>query len=124
MSLLQLRGPTFAILDLPLSSAVDTSFTQLVLDWKGDQVTVAEDIVTAAAGNSGSGAKVMGLLLNRKGDQVTVTEHIITATAKNSEIGAEVIAVLLNRKGDQVTVTEDIVKAAAENSWRVNIGEC
>ncbi|KAK3695688.1 hypothetical protein B0T22DRAFT_114601 [Podospora appendiculata] len=88
----------------------------LLLDRRGDQITVTEEVVKAAAGNDGNGKEVMALLLDRRGDQIPVTEEVVKAAAGNYWNGEEVMALLLDRRGDQIPVTEEVVKAAAGNS--------
>jgi hypothetical protein len=87
----------------------------LLLDQRGDQITITEDVVKAAARNRGNGKEVMALLLDQRGDQITITEDVVKAAAGNEENGKEVMALLLDQRGDQITITEDVVKAAAGN---------
>ncbi|KAJ4855373.1 ankyrin repeats (3 copies) domain-containing protein [Trichoderma breve] len=84
----------------------------LFLDRRGDQITITENIVRDAALNSNS--EVMALLLDRRGDQITITENIVRDAARSSN--SEVMALLLDRRGDQITITENIVRDAALNS--------
>ncbi|KAH8879183.1 hypothetical protein GQ53DRAFT_46898 [Thozetella sp. PMI_491] len=58
----------------------------LLLDRKGDQITITEEVVRAAAGNGGSGKEVMTLLLDRRGDQITITEELMRAAAKYNDL--------------------------------------
>ncbi len=51
---------------------------ELILDCRGDQVTITEDVVKVAASNR---AEVMELLLDRCGDQVIITEDVVKAAA-------------------------------------------
>ncbi|RBA10996.1 hypothetical protein FPRO05_14321 [Fusarium proliferatum] len=88
----------------------------LLLDRRGDEVTITEKVVKAAAANYSHGKEVMELLLNRRGDEVTITEEVVKVAAGNSWNGEEVVALLLDRRGDEVTITEEVVKAAAGNS--------
>lgn len=44
---------------------------ELLLDRKGDEITITEEVIIAAAGNWGNGHEVMNVLLDRKGDQIT-----------------------------------------------------
>ncbi|KAL6800468.1 hypothetical protein J3E68DRAFT_398332 [Trichoderma sp. SZMC 28012] len=83
----------------------------LLLDQRGDQITITENIVKAAARNFNE--KVMALLFNRRGDQIIITENIVKAAARNHN--DKVMALLFNQRGDQITITKDIVKAAATN---------
>ncbi|KAF6806913.1 ankyrin domain protein [Colletotrichum plurivorum] len=87
----------------------------LLLDRRGDQITITEEVVKAAAGNQQNGKEVMELLLDRRGDQITITEEVVKAAVWNGKNGKEVMTLLLDRRGDQITVTEKVVKAAAWN---------
>ncbi|KAF6815372.1 ankyrin repeat and sam domain containing protein 6 [Colletotrichum musicola] len=49
---------------------------KLLLDRRGEEVKVIEEVVKAAAGNASSGEKVMALLLNRRGEEVKVIEEV------------------------------------------------
>ncbi|KAF6807599.1 heterokaryon incompatibility protein [Colletotrichum musicola] len=88
---------------------------ELLLDRRGDQITITEELVKAAAGNWFNGKEVIALLLDRRGDQITITEEVVKATVWNGRNGKEVMALLLDRRGDQITITEEVVKAAAWN---------
>ncbi|CAJ2505556.1 Uu.00g129500.m01.CDS01 [Anthostomella pinea] len=87
----------------------------LLLDQRGDEVPVTEEVVKAAAGNEENGMEVMALLLDRRGDKVSITEEVVRAAAQNRGKGKEVMALLLDRRGDEVSIIVEVVKAAARN---------
>jgi ribosomal protein S16 len=87
----------------------------LLLDRRGDQITITEQVVIAAARNERHGEEVIALLLDRRGDQITITEQVVIAAARNEENGNEVMALLLDRRGDQITIAEEVIIAAAGN---------
>ena len=89
----------------------------LLLDRRGDEITITEKVVEAAAANRGNGKEAMALLLDRRGDEITITEKVVEAAAGNDGNSTEVIALLLNQRGNEITITEKVVKAAAAN-WR------
>ncbi len=60
----------------------------LLLDQRGDQVTITEDVVKAAAGNS---CNVVALLLGRFGNLITITKDVVKAAAGNFSDGIEVM---------------------------------
>jgi hypothetical protein len=68
----------------------------LLLDRRGDQIQITEDVVKAAASNWLCGAEVMALLLDRQGDQIQITEESIWKNEK------EVMALLLDLRDDQI----------------------
>src|SRR4029077_17384263 len=75
-----------------ITESFDTKVMTLLLDRWGDQVTVTEEVVIAAAGNEKNGKGIMTLLLDRRGDQITVTEKVVIAAARNEENGKELMA--------------------------------
>jgi hypothetical protein len=85
----------------------------LLLDRRGDEVKITEEVVKAAAKNIRE--EVMALLLSQRGDEVKITEEVIKAVAGNASSGKEVMALLLDQRGDEVKITEEVVKAAAGN---------
>jgi len=56
------------------------------------KVTIIEEVVKAAVGNSCSGNEIIGLLLKQQGEEVNIIEEVLIATAWS---GKEVMAVLL-----------------------------
>ncbi|WQF77080.1 Putative NACHT nucleoside triphosphatase, P-loop containing nucleoside triphosphate hydrolase [Colletotrichum destructivum] len=87
----------------------------LLLDKRGDEIRITEDVVEAAAENKESGKEIMALLLDKRGDEIRITEDVVEAAAENDESGKEIMALLLDKRGDEVRITENVVKAAAEN---------
>lgn len=102
-----------------LASVFDEKPMEFLLDARGGQATMTENIVEAAAGNINCAKQMMELLLNRKGHQVFVTEKVLKAAAGNQGHGDAVIHLLLKRRAEQVVVTEDIFAAATERSMMV-----
>ncbi|KAF4455375.1 Vegetative incompatibility protein HET-E-1 [Fusarium austroafricanum] len=85
----------------------------LLLDRRGDEITITEEVVKTAAGNYRNGKKVMALLLDRRGDEISITEKVVSIIAKSFD--KEIMELLLDRRGDEITITEEVVKAAAGN---------
>ncbi|PTB54392.1 hypothetical protein M431DRAFT_17704 [Trichoderma harzianum CBS 226.95] len=84
----------------------------LLLDRRGDQIVITEDIMKDAAGSGNN--PVIALLFNRRRDQIVITEDIVKAAA-SSIFGDGVMALLLDQYGNRITITEDILIAVAEN---------
>jgi hypothetical protein len=63
---------------------------ELLLDRRGDQIRITEDVVKAAASNGGNGKEVMALLLDRRGYQIQITEDVVKVAAINDGNGKEV----------------------------------
>lgn len=90
----------------------------VILNRKGGQVTITEDIIKAAVGNWMSGPEVMEVILGQSGDKVTITEDIVKAADGNWESGAEVMKIVLDRRGPQLIITE----AATAAIFRLVLG--
>ena len=71
----------------------------LLLDRRGDQIQITEDVVKAAAGNKGNRKEVMTLLLDRREDQIQITQDVIRAAVGNWDSGKEVMTLLLDHRG-------------------------
>ncbi|PTB43001.1 hypothetical protein M441DRAFT_45014 [Trichoderma asperellum CBS 433.97] len=89
----------------------------LLLDRQGDEITITEEVIEAAAGNE-SGKNNMELLLDRRGDEITITEEVVKAAA-GSWCGESTMTLLLDRRGDEIIITEKVIEAAAGNRDRV-----
>ncbi|RYP34898.1 hypothetical protein DL768_011032 [Monosporascus sp. mg162] len=85
----------------------------LLLDQRGAEVKITEDVVKAAAGNGNNGKEMMALLLDQRGAEVKVTEEVVKAAAGNWSSGEKVMALLLDQRGTEVKITEEVAKAAA-----------
>ncbi|WYZ34724.1 hypothetical protein EsH8_I_001000 [Colletotrichum jinshuiense] len=86
----------------------------LLLDRRGDEIQITEEVVKAAAANE-NGHGIMSLLLDRRGDEIQITEDVIKAAARNIN-GHVIMSLLLDRRGDEMKITEDVIKAAAKNN--------
>jgi hypothetical protein len=86
----------------------------LLLDRRGDEIIITEEVVKAAAG-SYEGKNVMALLLDRRGDEIIITEEVVKAAAGNEDKGKAVMALLLDRRrgATAASITEEILIAAA-----------
>jgi hypothetical protein len=85
-----------------------------LLNQHGDQVTITEDVVKAAAGNGGNGKEAMALLLKQCGDVITITEDVVKATVGNGLQGHKPLAFLHQRFSTLSTlITDDVLYAAA-----------
>ncbi|UKZ79846.1 hypothetical protein TrVFT333_007609 [Trichoderma virens FT-333] len=89
---------------------------QLLLEKRGHEITVTENIIKAAVANCTEAEEITSLLLDRRGHEITVTEDIVKAAAANEGMFLNgMISLLFDRRGHEITVTEDIVKAAVAN---------
>jgi hypothetical protein len=114
MTLLLDRGDQIPITEKAVEYMVavfDEKIMTLLLNRRGDQITINENVVVATVGNVWNGDKVMGLLLDQRGDQITITEKVVIAAAGNWN-GKEVMTLLLDL-GDQIPMTEKAVENIA-----------
>lgn len=74
-----------------------------LLDRRGGEVEVTENVVAAAAGNY-KGKEVLRLLLDQRSGEVQVTENVVAA-AERGRGGNEVMAILLDGRA-QVEFTD------------------
>ena len=91
----------------------DAECMALLLEQRGDEVKITEEVVKAAAGNRTSGNRVMELLLKQRVDGFEITQGLVAEMARL--FNTECMALLLKQRRDQVKITEEVVKAAAEN---------
>ncbi|KAN0069059.1 hypothetical protein V8E54_012688, partial [Elaphomyces granulatus] len=61
----------------------------VLLDRRGDQIQITEDVVKAAASNRWHGKEVMALLVDRQGDQIRITEDVVKIAASIEGNGKE-----------------------------------
>lgn len=94
----------------------DIQIMKLLQDQHNSQILITENILKAAARNSGSGEAMLKLLINQSSDITLITEEVIKVAALNSVDGLVVMKLLLNWCGDQAPVTEGVVKVAAANN--------
>lgn len=96
------------------NSASGKEVIALLLEKRGYEVTITDEVVRAAAENW-YGTEVLALLLELRGDEITITDEVVRAAVKNVVSGKEVMALLLEKRGDEITITEKVLKAAAKN---------
>src|SRR5437016_3206494 len=87
----------------------------LLLDRRGADVQITEEVVEAIAENENSGKEVITLLFDRQElDRFQITEEVIEAAISNWESGKEVMMVLLDRQDATTLITERIAKFIAQ----------
>ena len=67
----------------------------LLLDRRGGNVPITEEVVMAVAGNRGNGKEIITLLLDRRGGDVLITKEIVKAAARDTWRGEGIITLLL-----------------------------
>jgi len=84
----------------------------LLLDLRGSEVKIPEEVVKAVAGNE-FGVEMMNLLLDRRGSKVNISEEVVNVTVRNKRYRLKMTALLLDRP--EVRITQEVVKAAVED---------
>lgn len=74
---------------------------ELFLTRGGDQLPLTENVLVAAAKNSGSGYEAAKILLGGKGHEIRVTSAVVSAAAGNPR-GGEVMGLLLEQRREEV----------------------
>jgi NACHT domain len=106
-----LTGVTEEVVKVAAGNSNGKKVMTLLLDRRGDDVQITEEVVKRAALNSDEA--IMTTLLDRRGGDIQITEQVVEAAAWN--FNGEVMGLLLDRRGDDIRITEDVVKAAAAN---------
>ncbi|KAJ3496457.1 hypothetical protein NLG97_g2645 [Lecanicillium saksenae] len=81
----------------------------LLLEQRGREITITEEVLKDAVRNEHNGREVMALLLEQRGSEITITEEVLKAAARNEYNGEEVITLLLEQQGHRFTITEKLV---------------
>ncbi len=89
----------------------EVSTLRLLLERRGLEVLITEDIVLAATSSS-FGPDVLKLLLEERGADVRITHNVILAAAKRE---VSTLRLLLERRGSEAVITEQFVEAAAKS---------
>jgi hypothetical protein len=87
---------------------------ELLLSRQGDVMTT-ERVITAAAGNTRNGKKVLELLFEKQGEQIKVTEEVMKAAAGDEGSGIDILAFLFDQKEDDVQITDGVLLSAASS---------
>lgn len=72
---------------------------------------ITENMVKAAAENSGNGEEVMAFLLEQRGADVAITEKVVKTVAEGFD--ENMMMLLLEQRGADVAITKKMMKAAA-----------
>jgi hypothetical protein len=72
---------------------------KLLLDLRGVDIKITNEVVLAAAMNEQSGGTMMKLLLDRRGADVTITDEVVQAAAGNWKSGEALMKLLIDHEG-------------------------
>ncbi|KAJ8130878.1 hypothetical protein O1611_g2749 [Lasiodiplodia mahajangana] len=98
-----------------IAQTYDHRLMAFLLDEWGNEITITEEVVKAAAENFLWAREMIGLLLDRRGEQVIITEEVLKAAAESRYHAREVLALLFDRGNGRIIITEEVLKAAARN---------
>jgi hypothetical protein len=101
------------ILEAARNEGYGKELMTLLLDRRGADVSITEEVVNAAAWRNGNSKEMMTLLLDRRGADVLITEKVVASIVRRFD--KDVVALLLDRRGADVSITEEVVDAAAAN---------
>jgi tetratricopeptide (TPR) repeat protein len=97
------------------AGSLDAKAMLFLLETRGHEFKITEDVLKAAVGNGGEEAKnVTNLLLDRRKEEIKITEQVLKAAAGNI-YGEGIIHRFLEERGGEFKITEGVVTAAAEN---------
>lgn len=113
--LLNKKGQDIEITEDILEAAArrNTDSLELLLDRLGRKVPITERVVKSAARWGGKSA--LETLLNMRGEDVQITEEVVIEAASNFSSSQETMQLLLDQRGEDVQITEKVLKAAALN---------
>ncbi|OBT39506.1 hypothetical protein VE00_10394 [Pseudogymnoascus sp. WSF 3629] len=89
----------------------DKEVMTLLLDSRGDDVTITDKVMMAAARNCYNNNETVTLLLNRQGENIKITERTFHTIAETFDL--EMMALFLNRQGYNIKITEGMVRIIA-----------
>ncbi|KAE8382672.1 heterokaryon incompatibility protein-domain-containing protein [Aspergillus bertholletiae] len=86
----------------------------------GKSLAISEDVVKAAAANTGigiwGGYMIMQLLHKHCGKSLPISEDVVKAAVANNRSGHEIMQLLCRHYKKSLLISEDVVKAAAANT--------
>ncbi|GKZ17405.1 hypothetical protein AbraCBS73388_008329 [Aspergillus brasiliensis] len=100
-----------------VSGPSDYIMSSILIQRLGEELSVSEEVVKAAAASNGwYGPGIVQQLIEYYGDCLPVTEEVVkTAAANDTWCGPVIMYQLFRHHGDSLPVSEEVVKAAAAN---------
>ncbi|THV47789.1 hypothetical protein BGAL_0289g00170 [Botrytis galanthina] len=89
----------------------------LILERRGGQVPITEEVVKAAAANKDCGIDMIKLLLRGRKD-LSITEGLIQVAVGNVPKRYDILKLLFQKSRNQIPITEEIVKRAVKTNKR------
>jgi len=86
----------------------------LLFRQRGEEITITQEILIAAARNDMDGDEIVRLLVEHRGYELRITPEVLNSAARSAK-GHKTIRYLLDKRGDEVHITEEIVKVAVGN---------
>lgn len=88
---------------------------EFLLDRYRDQITIADELVTIAAGDPTGGKELMGLLLDRYGDQVSINNLVKGVIENGFRAGVEGKALFLKHLEFLLTMIHELARATTRH---------
>lgn len=115
-----LRDPEFNITDVLLQAAADPligdTVIRLLLDQRGDEVIITDEVIQTSVQNRARGLPIMELFLGRRKHEIRITEEILRKAAKNTGSGFSIIKLLLDQPKNAIKITSTVMEEAAGNT--------
>ncbi|KAL2834325.1 hypothetical protein BDW59DRAFT_46333 [Aspergillus cavernicola] len=115
--LLETQQPTPQTMEKALevaAAADEKEMVDFLLEQRGKEDRISEDIVCAAAGNKWGTCEVLSYLIDRFKSRVPITERMLVAAAGN---GRDALFLLLRQREDRIPITDAILQAASTNQY-------
>lgn len=93
----------------------DEEVIGLLLNRRGNDVQITEEVLKAAARNIWNGKEVIMVLLEWRENNIQITEEVFKVAAGNLRSGKEIITLFLEQNGNDDQITEEVFKTAARN---------
>lgn len=92
-------------------------FMRRLLDCRGDEIEITEEIVTAAVAVEHSRSlRLIELFYERRGTRLPIKEQVLKAVAWNASYGRQLMELIFRWWGDAIKITEDTLQAAVASN--------
>ncbi|CAI7644417.1 unnamed protein product [Penicillium bialowiezense] len=97
-----------------LASSFPPKVLATLLNRRGNEIQITDEIVAAAASNE-YGKETISLLFDQRESEVHITEQVLVAAAGNGNHGRKILSLLLERRGGDIKITPSVMEAASQN---------
>ncbi|KAJ5116138.1 heterokaryon incompatibility protein-domain-containing protein [Penicillium angulare] len=120
LELLKIASENLTLDPLGVGSFFGEELMPILLEHRGENLPVSEEVVKRAAGHPGAyGPNIMKLLFEHRKESLPVSEDVVKEAAGNiGEYGPEIMEILFKQRGKTLPVSKDVVKAVFGKSVR------